>query len=289
VLNFIKTILLLFLVANLYAKERINIAVSILPQKTFTEKIAGEYADISVMVLPGASPATYEPKPSQMAALAKADLYFAIGVPFEKAWLKRFESQNPNMKLIHTQKGITLLDISAHTHHGHEEHDDYETKDPHVWLSPSLVKKIAENILHALTDISPEHTKEFEKNYHLFLKEIDNTDKKIRKILSGLDHASFMVFHPSWGYFAHEYNLEQLAIETEGKEPKPSQLAHFIEKAKRERVKAIFVQPEFSKKAAMAIAKEIGVPVVSISSLSAEWSENLINFAKAFKEKGLKN
>lgn len=280
-----KTALLFFLITNLYAQKRLKIAVSILPQKAFAQKIAGEYAQITVMVLPGASPATYEPRPSQMIALANADIYFAIGVPFEKAWLERFKSQNQNMKVVHTQSGIKLLEISGHAHHEGEEAGEHEAKDPHVWLSPPHVKKIAENMLRAFIDAAPELSGEFEKNYRLFLKEIDDTDKEIRKIMQGSEHASFMVFHPSWGYFAHEYGLKQHAIEIDGKEPKPSQLAHFIEEAKRERVRAIFVQPEFSKKAASVIAKEIGVPVVPVSSLSEEWSNNLIDFAKTFKEK----
>ena len=94
-----------------------------------------------------------------------------------------------------------------------------------------------------------------------------------------------MVFHPAWGYFAKEYNLEQLAIESGGKNPKPKQLAHLIDEAKEEKVQAVLTAPEFSTSSAKQIAKEVGVPVIKISPLNPKWSENLINLAEAISKK----
>lgn len=280
---FIRAVLIFFLFTSLYSKEKLKVTVSILPQKVFVEKIAKEYAEITTMVLPSASPHTYEPKPSQMMALSKSDLYFAIGAPFEKTWLPRFKSQNQNIKIIYTQKDIKLLESDIHDHHDHEGCSGHGEKDPHIWLSPVLVKTIAKNTLDALSQAMPNKSKIFEKNYQIFLNEIDKTDKEIRDILSGLKNSPFMVFHPSWGYFAKEYGLVQLPIEIEGKEPKPSQLAALIKRAKKEKIKAIFTQPEFSQKAAQTIAKELEIPVVSISTLSDDWPKNIVEFAKTIK------
>ena len=109
-----------------------------------------------------------------------------------------------------------------------------------------------------------------------------DTDRQIIHFLSSLeDTRRFMVFHPSWGYFAQAYNLEQIAVEVEGKEPKPKELIHLLKEAKEEKVKAIFTQPEFSDTVAKIIAKELQIPVVKVSPLAPNWSENLINIAKA--------
>ena len=87
--------------------------VSILPQKYFVEQIAGDTVDVEVMVMPGASPATYEPRPRQMAMLAKADLYFAIGVPFERTWLPRIKATNPNLTIVPLDKKLRKLPMAA--------------------------------------------------------------------------------------------------------------------------------------------------------------------------------
>jgi zinc transport system substrate-binding protein len=90
-----------------------------------------------------------------------------------------------------------------------------------------------------------------------------------------------MVFHPSWGYFDKEYNLTQLAIEVEGKEPKPKVLQKIIDEAKEQNVKAIFTQTEFSDKSAKAIANELKIKVLKETPLAKDWSENLIKMANA--------
>ena len=90
-----------------------------------------------------------------------------------------------------------------------------------------------------------------------------------------------MVLHPSWGYFAKAYGLRQIAVEIEGKEPKPKELIHLLKEAREAQVKAIFIQPEFSDNAAKIIAKELEIPVIKVTPLAADWSENLLMIAKA--------
>ncbi len=158
--------------------------------------------------------------------------------------------------------------------------DDHHGKDPHTWVSPSNVKIMAKNIFDALVGIDPSNKEYFEKNYTNFIEEINQTDKKIKDILSVLpQNSKFMVFHPSWAYFAKEYNLTQLAIEVEGKEPKPKALQRIIDEAKEQNVKAIFTQTEFSDKSAKAIAKQLNIKVLKETPLAKDWSENLIKMA----------
>ena len=90
-----------------------------------------------------------------------------------------------------------------------------------------------------------------------------------------------MVFHPAWGYFAREYGLVQFPVENEGKEPKPKELIKIIEEAKKENIKAIFTQSEFSTKSAQTIADSLNIKVLKETPLAEDWSENLIKMANA--------
>ena len=288
-----KKITLIFLLLTTYIFSNINAVVSILPEQTFVKAIGGDKVNVSLMVQPGNSPHTYEPKPSQMIEIAKADLYFAIDVEFEDVWLPKFQSLNPKMQVIDLADNVTKMQMqdkheceADDEHHSEHEEDKHEGEDPHIWTAPSNVKIIAENIYNALKKIDPVNADYYKRNLDIFLASIDETDRQIIHFLSSLeDERRFMVFHPSWGYFAKAYNLEQIAVEVEGKEPKPKELIHLLKEAKEEKVKAIFTQPEFSDTVAKIIAKELQIPVVKVSPLAPNWSENLINIAKAIAGK----
>lgn len=275
--------------------ESVPVFVSIVPQRYFVEKVGGELVKVSVMVKPGASPATYEPKPNQMVILSKARVYYAIGVPFERVWLKKISAANPKMLLVHTEKGIEKRPMKAH-HHEEGNHKTFEKRsqepadehqgimDPHVWLSPPLVKIQAQNILDALLLVDPGHGTIYETNYKKFIAELDALDANIRGIFAGIgERVAFMVFHPAWGYFARTYGLEQIAVEMEGKEPKPADLKHLIHHARERGIKVIFVQPEFSTRSAQAIARAIGGEVVFANPLAPDWAINLKEIASKFK------
>ncbi len=254
---------------------KIKTFVSIVPQKYFVEKIGGDLVDVSVMVLPGNSPATYEPRPKQMVALSRARLYYAIGVPFEKVWLEKICAPNIKMLLVHTEEGIEKKPMKADKPHG--------IKDPHVWLSPPLVMVQARNILRGLLKVDPANSSVYEANYKKFIMEIVDLDVELRRIFSGKERAGFMVFHPAWGYFARSYDLDMVPIESEGKDPKPVDLQRLIGKAKEYGIDVVFVQPEFSSKSAGVIAREIGGQVVFANPLALDWARNLKEVAARFK------
>ncbi len=279
-------IILFLLIQSVYAADKIPIFVSIVPQKYFVQQIGKELVDVQVMVKPGSSPATYEPKPRQMAALSKAKVYFAIGVPFENNWLKKIASTNPKIKVIHTDQNIDKRPITSHHDHDMKQkipHDAERGLDPHIWLSPPLVKIQAQEILATLQKLDPIHQNVYKANYNQFISKIDTLDTQLNKIFSGKQGLKFMVFHPSWGYFAHTYQLRQLPIELEGKSPKPAQLKRLIELAKKNSIKIIFVQPQFSTKKAQLIAKEIDGQVVFANPLAEDWIVNLREVAKKFE------
>lgn len=271
------------------------VTVSIAPQQYFVERIAGEGVDVNVMVEPGASPATYEPKPEQLAALSQSAAYFSIGVPFENVWLDRIAEANPEMRIVDTAAGIERVPIEAHSHeagadedHSDDEGDDHDhaggAPDPHIWLSPSLVKVQARTIAEALIDLDPDRQAAYEANLDAFLADIEDLEGTIEEALSGVESRKFLVFHPSWGYFAEDFGLEQVAIEVGGQEPSARELAELIALAEEEEIRVVFAQPEFSAEDATTIAEEIGGEVIMVSPLAEDWLNNMSKVADTFAE-----
>lgn len=265
--------------------------VSVLPHKYFVERIGGQQVRVSAMVLPGANPAVYEPKPGQMAELSRAALYFAAGVPFETVWLPRFQGINEKMRVVAVGAGIARRRMSAHHH---ESDGQGATKsgageatvlDPHIWLSPPLVLLQARNIWKALCETDPAHAASYDANYRAFVDEIVVLDVKIRNTLAPSGpNPSFMVFHPAWGYFAAAYSLRQWPVELEGKEPKAGDLKELIRQAHQRRVRVIFVQPQFSTRSAKIVAEAIGAELIPLDPLSEDWADNLLRAAKDIRE-----
>jgi len=270
--------------------NQMQVTVSILPEKYFVERIGGENISVNVMVGPGDSPHTYEPKAEQMAALSNSALYFSIGVDFENAWLERMASANPDMQIVDVSANLEKIAMTAH-HHDEENaaeessaNEEEEGLDPHVWTSPENVKAIARTIYLSLAEADPNHQADYQSNLEAFQKDIDTLERDIQDSLTGISSNKFIVFHPSWGYFARDFGLEQVAIEIEGSEPSAQELAGIIDEAKAEQVQVIFGQPEFSTKTAEYIAKEINGQVILIDPLAEDWLENLRKVANTFAE-----
>ena len=265
------------------------VTVSILPQAYFVERIGGERVSVNVMVGPGEDPHTYEPKPEQMRALSNSQLFFTIGTEYEAAWLPRLRDVNPEMSFIDSAAGIQRIPLADPHHHDDDDHPEDETDhadenglDPHVWLAPANGKVIASNILTALTAHAPEYAESFQTNYTALTADIDALDARIGSLLAGVEGRAFMVFHPAWGYFADQYNLEQIPVEVGGQEPSASDMAALIATAREENIRVIFIQPSFSTANAQAIAQEINAEVAVVDPLARDWLENLVLVAEAF-------
>ncbi|MGL5032223.1 MAG: metal ABC transporter solute-binding protein, Zn/Mn family, partial [Microcystaceae cyanobacterium] len=248
---------------------------------------------VNVMVDQGVDPHTYEPKPEQMKYLGQSQLYFAIGGGLENAWLPRLRGTNPGLTVKDTSLGIKKIPQISHDHDHHQDHEkeDHQKEkstaiaasettennnlDPHIWLSPRLVKQQAQTIYAAIAARDPKNQAIYQANLKSFLADLDKLDGEIRNQLKPVKNHKFMVFHPEWGYFAEDYGLEMLAIEVEGKEPTAAQLAKIIEGAKTNKIKVIFTQPEFSPQTAEVLAKQLGIKVIPISAMSGDWMNNL--------------
>ncbi len=276
--------------------EPLQVFTSVLPLKYFAERVGGERIAVQVMVGPGRSPATYEPKPRQMAALAGTRLYYRVGVPFEAVWMQRIASLNPAMEIVDLREGLRLRPLEDHSHEGeeahrngpsaqspdHENHGASEERDPHVWTDPNLVRQMAERIRATLSAADPEGAAIYAANCESFVQDLEELDRTIRRKLAGVTARRFLVFHPSWGYFAAAYDLQQVAIEAAGKEPGPRALADIIEQARSENIRVIFVQQQFSQTTATTIASAISGRVVAIDPLAEDYLANMRRTAEAF-------
>jgi len=274
----IKHILLLAML-GIGLSARLPVVVSIVPQKTFVEAIGGEYVTATVMVKPGSSPHTYEPKPSQMRGIARAKLYLAIGVEFEQVWLPKFRDLNPALPIVDVSEGITRRAMR-------EKHAaKTDALDPHVWTAPANAIILARNTITALQKADPDHAKTYTDNGEKLLASIRQTDATLHALLDPLKGSSFMVFHPSWGYFADTYGLRQLPVQIAGKSPKPRELVALIRQAHTEHARAIFTQPEMSDTMAKVLARELHIPVIRISPMAPDWSANLLKLGHAIAGK----
>lgn len=263
-------------------------AVSILPQKYFLERVGGDRVEIVVVVPPGASPATYEPSPSDMRKMSGARVWFTVGVAFEDAWIPRFEGSNPGLEVVSTIRDIQRRPMgrySVETLSFHEDEDrghshEGGSPDPHVWLSPELVRKQVSVMAEELSELDPEGSETYMDNLGLFLEDIDSLQREIGSLLEDADRRSFMVFHPAWGYFADEFGLVQVPVESMGSEPSPREMSILIDYARENDIYTVFVSPQFSTASAEAIAQEIGAEVARIDPLAEDWPDNLYRVAE---------
>jgi len=264
--------------------NKIRVLVSILPQKYFVEQIAGEKAEVSVLIPPGSNPHVYDPSPRQMEEISQAEIYFTIGyLGFEQALKPSLQNNYPGLKIVNQSMGIRILSQEGAACE-HEDHQADQTGiDPHTWLSPKNALKISETTLKMLVSNYPENADYFTANYQKLVKNISDLDHQIDSILRDLPSRNFMIFHPSLSYFASDYNLNQIPIEFEGKEPSPARLEEAITEARKNNVRVIFVQVEFDAENAKIVADEIGGKVVQIDPLSGDWANNLLMIAKEIK------
>ncbi|HUV51577.1 MAG TPA: zinc ABC transporter substrate-binding protein [Dehalococcoidia bacterium] len=247
---------------------KLGVVVTIQPQVEFVENVGGEMVKVTVMVPAGASPHTYEPTPGQMTEAAKAKIYAKVGsgVEFELAYMDKIVAVNKNMLVVDCSKGIQLTA---------SEDPDEPGMDPHIWVSPRNAKIIVQNICDGLTQVDPENRAYYEQNRDTYLNKLDELDKEISDKLANIQNRAFIVFHPSWGYFARDYNLQQIAIEAGGKEPSAQDLARIIKEAKERNIKVIFASPQFNPQSANVIAKEIDGRVILIDNLARDYITNL--------------
>ena len=253
--------------SQLQAQEKPIVLVSVLPQAYFVDRIAGGLCTTQVMVTAGDVHSGYEPTIKQMKSAATALIYITVGHPdfvFETKWLTRIHEINPSLLVVNGFEGLELT-----------------PDDPHPWVSPRAIRIMINNITGALSKTFPRNQEDFRANSEKILSEVDTLDREIAEQLSKSASKAFLVFHPTWGYFARDYGLTQIAIEHEGKEPSVTSLADVISEARMKKVKTILIQPQFSKQSAETVAEELGATAVEIDPLVYDWFASTRKLVKA--------
>lgn len=265
-------------------EEKITVAVSIVPQEAFVKAVSGDLINIVTMIPPGNSPANYQPTPKEMTNLSESKIYFSIGVPTEKAnILDKADEFNKDIKIVALDKIVGeeypdryFGEEDEHDHDEELERDVHEDgRDPHIWLSPKRVIVMIEAIKDELIEIDRDNKDIYEKNAEIYISKLVEVDKEIEAKLKGIDQKSFIIYHPTFGYFADDYGLKMITIEKDGKETTAKNLQNVIDFAKNENIKYVFYQEEFDSKQAETVAKEINGETIKVSPLSINYIENL--------------
>ena len=239
----------------------LNVSVTILPQKGVIKAIAPD-AKVNVMVPPGNSPATYSPDFKQLKNLKNSQVYFTIGVPFDKKYLSKIKEINPNIKIVDFAKYIK------------------KEKNPHIWLSPALLMLQAKTDLDVFIEKDPKNKEVYLKNYKNYINKLSNLEVKgFQKI----KQKAFITFHPSFYYFAKDFHLKEIALQKEGKSPSFSYLAKIIKTAKENNIKTVIISPEFPTKYAKIVAAKINAKVVVISPLNEDSCITINQLIEALK------
>lgn len=265
--------------------EKPIVAVSIMPQETFVKAVAGDLVEVVTMIPPGSSPANYQPSPMEMKKLSQASIYFTIGVPAEvDNILPKAKDLSKDMKIVNLEDGVSKIYPHRYfnEHHEHGDHE-HEGHDPHIWLSPKRVKVMIQVIAEELGELDSKNKQIYEDNGEKYISKLDNLDKEIRDILDDLKNRTFIIYHPALGYFAEDYDLDMIPIESEGKKANPNDLKKIIDLAKENSIKVVFYQQEIDGSQAKALAEEIGGKTQQVEPLAPDYIENLKRMAYTFK------
>ncbi len=273
---------------------KMTVAVSIPPEATFVEKVAGDLVNIVTIIPPGNSPANYQPTTTEMQALSDAAVYFVMQMPTEEAnILPKVTDFNANIKIVNLREAVSavypLREMDAHSDGDEGEvlvtTADGKTVDPHIWLSPKRVIVMVETIRDTLSEMDPANADLYAANAAAYIAELTDLDTQIAGVVAGMDNKAFMIYHGAYGYFADDYGLTMITLEVDGKAPSATVMAAAVDQAKADHIKHIFYQEEFDDHQAKTIAEEIGGTVVEARPLAADYTAALLEFADALAAK----
>lgn len=272
--------------------EPLDVFVSIPPQKHIVERIGAGRVKTAVLVSPGKDAHSFEPSPLQASRLAKADLFFTIGLSLEQTVVPKLKGHSQPVEIVDMAEGIErrpgVCSECGHDHsHGHAhshgaEHP--EAMDPHVWLSTDGLKVLAGNTAKALSRVDPEGKAEYVRRAAELEKDLDALRARAGELLAPYRGRVFYVFHPAYGYFAADFGLRQESVETGGRQIAPKRLRELVAQARRDKVRVLFTQPQFDRRQADAVARAIGAKVVSIDPLAENPLETIETMANSLAE-----
>lgn len=266
-----------------FGSERL-VLVSMAPYALMVEDLTAKEVKVDLLVPAGFSAHTYEPTPKQILNATKASVWFIVGETFETRARQALEAENPKLRIVDLRQGLDLMD--GHDHCSHHHHHHSGAADTHIWMSPKMMQTQVELMAKSLKEVFPELASVVEQNKDPLLEKLKKLDKEIHTLLDAHKGEIIFVSHPAYGYFCREYGLTQESIEFEGKDPTPKHLYNLIEEAKNDKVHTIFIQKQYSTKAAELVAQEINAKLVLLDPYSENYFESMQKIAKSFAEAG---
>lgn len=249
-------------------RERI-INVTIEPERFLTEAIVGDKYKVNTIVPKGSNPEIYEPSPEQLVKLSEGSLYLRIGqIGFEQIWMERIRQNAPNMHIYDLSKGIIKPEKGKYV-------------DPHIWTSVVNMQIMALHLVSILEKEDPRNIEFYRKRAAVFIDKLKKMDRIFRTKLNVIPNRSFLIYHPTLTYFAKDYDLDQIAIEKEDKEPTPFTIKETINECKQKRVRLILLQKEFDIKNTQMIANQLEANVVQFDPLAYNWPETMQRVVEA--------
>jgi zinc transport system substrate-binding protein len=270
--------------------DKLRVAVSIPPQKHFLSRIGGDRVAVEVLLPPGASPTTYEPKPSQLINISKVSAFFTIGIPVESVWLERLRGVNADMRIVPMFRGIERRPMAETYEEALKPGTDWDGEsdqgrpDPHIWLAPPLARIMAQNARDELIRLDPEHASLYRANFTEFAASITELDRELLGLFSDAENRSFLAFHPAWGYFASAYGLEQIPVMLGAKKLTAKRMDRLIHIAENRGLRTVFYQPQFSSRPARQIAGSLDGSVRKLDPLAGNWEANLRECARKIRK-----
>lgn len=273
--------------------SKIRVLVAVDPLAYLVERVGGDRVVVSTLTPTGKDPESFSPTPADLAALASTRLFFRVGLAVEERFAKNVASIAPKSRSVDLCENVELLpNPCGHSHseddgdaasHSRSHSCSSSELDPHVWTSPAVARRLVEQATAALCEASPKNADFFRTNAATLDAELVALQSELSARLEPFKGRTFVVFHPAYGYFANEFHLKQRAVESQGKAPRPRELAELIETARAADVRATIVQPEFDRAAAQVVANEIGAELIVHSPLEKDYFVNVRTLTDALE------
>ncbi|WP_207650240.1 metal ABC transporter substrate-binding protein [Anaerosporobacter mobilis] len=268
--------------------SKIKVVTTLFPQYDFANQVGKDAVEVKMLLKPGVESHTYEPAPSDIIEINKADIFLYTGDEMEPWVSKILDSLDSDVMIIDLSKNITLDKVGDHDHehedeesdgdHLHEdeseeaehEEDHVHSYDPHIWTNPLNAKIMVEDIKTALSEVDKANKMTYENNAKDYLASLDQLDQDIREVVKQAkrDEVVFggrFAFH----YFFEEYGLDYVsAYDSCSSETEPSAkvIATIIDKVKEDQIPVIFYEEFANPKVAESIANATGAKTLLLHS-----------------------
>lgn len=258
--------------ATTQPENRIRVVATFLPIYLFTKAVAGDAAQVDILIQPGTEVHEYQSTPEDVKALSQADVVVKNGLGMEEFLDATIKSaENPKLKVVDSSKGIKPLDEISPVVHGKEGHShEHGAGNPHVWLDPVLAKQQVENIRDGLIAADPDNKAKYEANAAAYLQELAKLDQEFQQRLGRFRDRTFVTFHDAFPYLAQRYDLKQVAVvEIPEDQLSPADVKEAIETVKQFQSKALFSEPGVDNKLLEGLSKDLNVKLRPLDSLES--------------------